>query len=48
MSEFIWSDAMGSLDLTTLSAAYASGALTPTRVVNAIYDRIEVHNNNHI
>ncbi|MCJ7997697.1 allophanate hydrolase [Rhizobium cremeum] len=48
MSEFTWSDATGSLDLATLGNAYASGALTPTRVVNAIYDRIEARGDDHV
>ncbi len=48
MSEFTWSDATGSLDLTTLGKAYATGGLTPTRVVNAIYDRIEARGDDHV
>ncbi|HEY0120799.1 MAG TPA: allophanate hydrolase [Rhizobium sp.] len=48
MSETLWSDATGSLDLVTLTAAYASGTLTPTRVVNAIYDRIEARGDDHV
>ncbi|WP_337270921.1 allophanate hydrolase [Oryzifoliimicrobium ureilyticus] len=48
MSEMAWTDATGSLDLTTLTKAYLSGALTPTRVINAIYDRIEARENDHV
>lgn len=48
MSEFNWSDATGSLDLTTLGKAYAGGELTPTRIVNAIYDRIEARGDDHV
>ncbi len=48
MSEFTWSDATGSLDLTTLGKAYATGELTPARVVNAIYDRIEARGDDHV
>ncbi len=35
-----WSPATGSLDFITLHRAYAAGALTPSRVVDAVYDRI--------
>ncbi len=48
MSETLWSDATGSLDLVTLTTAYSSGTLTPTRVVNAIYDRIATRGDDHV
>ncbi|OLP61619.1 allophanate hydrolase [Xaviernesmea oryzae] len=48
MSEMLWSDATGSLDLTTLSRAYKAGTLTPSRVVNAIYDRIAARGEDHV
>src|SRR5687767_1301747 len=48
MSDFDWSASTGSLDLTTLSQAYASGELTPTRVVTAIYDRIAARGEDHV
>lgn len=48
MSDTTWTDATGSLDLVTLSQAYRSGALTPTRVINAIYDRIEGRGDDHV
>jgi allophanate hydrolase len=35
-----WSPATGSLDFATLHQAYATGALTPSRVIDAVYDRI--------
>lgn len=37
----VWDAATGSLDLSTLSAAFADGSLKPSIVVAAIYDRIE-------
>lgn len=48
MSELKWSDTTGSLDLSTLSSAYAAGTLTPIRVVNAIYDRIAARGEDHV
>ncbi|QWW71451.1 allophanate hydrolase [Rhizobium sp. WYJ-E13] len=48
MSELKWSDTTGSLDLSTLSSAYAAGTLTPTRVINAIYDRIAARGEDHV
>jgi allophanate hydrolase len=35
-----WSPETGSLDFRTLHRAYANGSLTPSRVVDAVYDRI--------
>ncbi len=35
-----WSPSTGSLDFITLHRAYAAGALTPSRVIDAVYDRI--------
>ncbi|TCQ08929.1 allophanate hydrolase [Rhizobium sp. PP-F2F-G36] len=48
MSAMPWSDATGSLDLTALTKGYASGALTPTRVIDAIYDRITARGEDHV
>lgn len=48
MSAMPWSDATGSLDLIALTKGYASGALTPTRVINAIYDRIAARGEDHV
>lgn len=48
MSETPWNDATGSLDLVTLKKAYANGTLTPTRVINAIYDRIAARGDDHV
>ena len=36
----VWLEDSSSLDLQMLRAAYRSGQLTPTRVVEAVYDRI--------
>ncbi len=35
-----WSPHTGSLDFTTLHRAYAAGGLTPSQVIDAVYDRI--------
>jgi allophanate hydrolase len=35
-----WSPATGSLDFITLHRAYADGGLTPSQVIDAVYDRI--------
>lgn len=35
-----WSEATGSLDIQTLRALYGSGTLTPTQVVEIVYQRI--------
>jgi allophanate hydrolase len=35
-----WSEATGSLDIRTLRALYGSGTLTPTQVVEIVYQRI--------
>ena len=43
-----WSPETGSLDLTTLTAAYAAGTLTPNAVVDAIYDRIAARGDDHV
>ncbi|WP_224702102.1 allophanate hydrolase [Devosia aquimaris] len=43
-----WSPTSGSLDLTTLTEAYATGALTPTQVISAIYDRIDARGEDHV
>ncbi len=48
MSEFHWPAETGSLDFHTLSEAYASGQLTPSKVVNAIYDRIAARGDDHV
>ncbi|OLP54709.1 allophanate hydrolase [Rhizobium rhizosphaerae] len=48
MSATAWSDATGSLDLTTLRRGYEDGSLTPSRVVNAIYDRIAARGDDHV
>ncbi|MBH0238431.1 allophanate hydrolase [Methylobrevis albus] len=37
-----------SLDLASLRAAYADGTLTPTAVVNLVYDRIEARGDDHV
>lgn len=41
MKSPVWNAATGSLDLSTLSVAFADGSLTPSMMVAAIYDRIE-------
>ncbi|MEJ8473717.1 allophanate hydrolase [Roseibium algae] len=48
MSDAEWLAATGSLDFQTLKNAYASGRLTPSDVVNAIYDRIEARGEDHV
>lgn len=48
MPETNWSAITGSLDLTTLTAGYASGALTPSQVISAIYDRIAARGEDHV
>ncbi len=48
MPEFHWPAETGSLDFQTLADAYASGTLTPSTVVNAIYDRIEARGEDHV
>jgi len=48
MTRSDWSAATGSLDLTTLSQGYASGKLSPTLVVEAIYDRIAARGDDHV
>ncbi len=48
MSDFHWPAETGSLDFHTLTAAYASGQLKPSTVVNAIYDRIEARGDDHV
>jgi allophanate hydrolase len=44
----VWTPATGSLDLPTLSAAFADGSLKPSTVVAAIYDRIEKRGNDSV
>jgi allophanate hydrolase len=48
MKSPVWTPATGSLDLSTLSAGYADGSLTPSMVVAAIYDRIEKRGNDSV
>jgi allophanate hydrolase len=48
MFETPWFDATGSLDLVTLTKGYASGALTPSHIINAIYDRIAGRGEDHV
>ncbi|MBZ9939045.1 allophanate hydrolase [Mesorhizobium sp. BR1-1-16] len=43
-----WSPATGSLDITTLGRLYRSGALKPTDVIDAIYDRIAARGDDHV
>ena len=43
-----WSDQTGSLDLGTLARLYQSKAVTLTRVVNAVYDRIAARGDDHV
>ncbi len=43
-----WSPETGSLDLKTLGHLYRSGALTPTAVVDAVYDRIARRGDDHV
>ena len=48
MSKPDWSAATGSLDLDTLTEAYAAGTLTPTIVISAIYNRIASRGDDHV
>ncbi|WP_374191769.1 amidase family protein [Rhizobium rhizogenes] len=48
MTKQDWSAATGSLDLDTLTKAYSTGALTPTMVISAIYDRIASRGDDHV
>lgn len=41
-------DGIGSLDFATLREAYASGRLTPTQVVRAVYARIRARGQDHV
>jgi len=43
-----WSPETGSLDLKTLGRLYRSGALTPSAVVDAVYDRIARRGDDHV
>ncbi|MDR3373883.1 MAG: allophanate hydrolase [Ancalomicrobiaceae bacterium] len=43
-----WSRQTGSLDFLTLSEAYAQGWLTPSEVVEAIYERIAARGDDHV
>ncbi|MCX5515889.1 allophanate hydrolase [Kaistia algarum] len=43
-----WSTATGSLDLTTLGRLYRNGSLTPSAVVDAVYDRIAARGDDHV
>ena len=43
-----WSPATGSLDLATLGRLYRTAALTPTAVVDAVYDRIAARGDDHV
>ncbi|MBB3932974.1 allophanate hydrolase [Kaistia hirudinis] len=43
-----WSPETGSLDLQTLGRLYRSGALTPSAVVDAVYDRIARRGDDHV
>jgi allophanate hydrolase len=43
-----WSDRTGSLDMQTLRHHYLTGALTPERVVTAVYERIAAQGNDHV
>jgi allophanate hydrolase len=48
MTEFEWLSETGSLDFETLTTAYAAGALKPTQVIDAIYDRIAARGDDHV
>jgi allophanate hydrolase len=48
MSDSEWLASTGSLDFHTLSQGYASGRLTPSKVVEAIYERIEARGEDHV
>ncbi|MCX5497196.1 allophanate hydrolase [Kaistia dalseonensis] len=43
-----WSPATGSLDIATLQRLYTEGALTPSAVIDAIYDRIAARGDDHV
>lgn len=43
-----WNPETGALDIATLSAAYASGELTPVDVINTVYDRIAARGDDHV
>lgn len=43
-----WTHETGSLDLGTLEALYRTNELTPTRVVDAVYDRIARRGDDHV
>ncbi|HWJ74404.1 MAG TPA: allophanate hydrolase [Kaistia sp.] len=43
-----WSPATGSLDIKTLGRLYRSGALKPTTVIDALYDRIAARGDDHV
>ncbi|SHF20649.1 allophanate hydrolase [Kaistia soli DSM 19436] len=43
-----WSPATGSLDIKTLARLYRSGALKPTAVIDALYDRIAARGDDHV
>jgi allophanate hydrolase len=47
-SDMTWTPSSGSLDATTLRTQYASGAITPRDVVNAVYDRIAARGDDHV
>jgi allophanate hydrolase len=43
-----WSPRTGSLDFTTLQALYRAAQLSPTEVVQAVYDRIAARGEDHV
>lgn len=43
-----WSPASGSLDIATLGRHYRDGSLTPSAVVDAVYDRIAARGDDHV
>jgi len=43
-----WSPATGSLDLATLGRLYRDGSLTPSAVIDAVYDRIAARGDDHV
>ena len=43
-----WTAQTGSLDLATLAQDYASGALTPSAVIEAVYQRIAARGRDHV
>lgn len=48
MTSTIWSPATGSLDIVTLGRLYRDGSLTPSTVVEAVYDRIEARGDDSV